>query len=145
MNSKKRKKEKNNAQRFILFGLNGGIGNVMETVPLYLGLVELFGAESIRVIYIKEYDTDTVQKCDLYPTKKKVEEVSYQDFLQMFKEYEYTVKTPMFIYDKGADYIKENLDAIRSRDSEYVLNMKILRYFLDTAGVSLQSRKNPKL
>lgn len=110
-----------------LFVLNMGIGNVTETIPLYMSLKDEM---DLDVVYMREYPTDSFYKADCFPCEN-IKEINIQRFYDIMNDYEYVIKPPIVtqLIKKEHQYIYENIVSLRELDSEVERNMKISDFF----------------
>lgn len=103
----------------ILFLLNNGLGNQVQTIPLYNALKD----HTVDVEYLMQYPTD--RKLEVFPNQ--IVPNTNMEMVQKLSDYDYIIK-PWRIYDGKGEEIQEFEDAISEMDSEFERNMKILDY-----------------
>lgn len=112
----------------ILMYLNGGIGNVMESVPLYLRLKQHLGVENIDVEYLVKYESESVGNAACFP-EIVIPQTGIQVMLEqseaIAKKYDYII-SGWRIYHSSGSFMREYEDIISEYDSEVEKNMKCL-------------------
>jgi ADP-heptose:LPS heptosyltransferase len=113
-----------------LFLLTQGIGNVMQTIPLYLELKQHI---EMDVAYFREYPTDSVQKAGCFPCDD-IREFMPQNAGYIQGHYDMVIAPPIISKKKKNKkteqyehyYVRENMITFYELDSEFKRNMKIL-------------------
>jgi ADP-heptose:LPS heptosyltransferase len=118
----------------ILFLLNNGLGNQVQTIPLYECLKK---HHEVDVEYLSQYPTDT--KLDIFPCNI-VPVTAYNIVMGRVHKYDYIVKPWRIEKVEGNRTvdIREYEDSISELDSEFERNMKILDYL----GIEREIIKN---
>lgn len=98
----------------ILFVISEGIGNVAQTVPLYLAIKE---KHDVDVAYLKQYPTDNIESMRFFPSEELTEVMPWE-LDQISNDYDRVIQPPF-----GG-----NIDSFLETDSEFARNMKILDY-----------------
>ncbi len=112
-----------------LFLLDQGIGNVMQTVPLYLSL-KAAGID-MDVGYIRQYPTDSVRKTECFPADN-IREFVPQQQQALQDQYKYIIQAPYVTKQrKGKEhfYLYENMIKFYELDSEVKRNMNVCEVF----------------
>jgi len=107
----------------ILFVISEGIGNITQTIPLYLCIKEL---HEVDVAYIKRYPTDSANKAFHFPAE--VDEILPWELEGISGNYDRVIEPPF----SGVE------DIMLETDSEYKRNMNIL----DTLGIKKELKRD---
>ncbi len=108
----------------LLLLLSGGIGNIMQTVPMYLQLKK---HHEVDVEYLPQFDGESAGNAACFPNPI-IQETS-RDAISKDK-YEYIIKTmPTHVYSGDGQFLKEWEDTTRENSTEFEAYMRILDFF----------------
>lgn len=117
----------------ILWILQQGIGNVVQTIPAYLNIRNHLGRENIDVRYIRQYAPDAYEKACFYPdTAERLDLDIAAYYTRQYNEkkkvyYDYIIKPP-FVLNPDGTYNKEYSDQMREEDTEVQRSLRIAEF-----------------
>ena len=124
----------------ILFLLQQGGGNVIQTIPAYLALKE---THDIDLVYMPIYPTDSVSKCDIYPGD--IKEVTPEEVRKIRKNYDWQINYPYgFLVNPQGSYVSDVLDNLNETDSEVTRDMQVCDFFGVKKDIKREWRSNER-
>jgi len=109
----------------ILFTLQYGVGNCVQSIPAYLNLKK---KHNVKLVYKPIYKRDSIKRAEFFPDK--AEEMSVEDVSALSKKMDYIANVPFgIVSDRGDDFSREPLDLISEHDSEVERGLKMSEWF----------------